>query len=190
MSRRIVSISTNVYLVAAIALLLVPIKWLIAIIICAAIHELFHIAAIKCFGLDIYSIHIDCNGAKLYTQSMTCIQELVCALAGPFGSLALLIFARQVPIIGVCAVFQSIWNLLPVYPSDGSRALHCCLRLVFNEKYASVIGKAIEYTAAVFVSGTCLYFALWLKLGVLPLVAGIVFAMRKIPCKERRVKVQ
>ena len=54
-------------------------------------------------------------------------RELLAVLAGPAGSLLLLSLYRVLPRVAVCAAVQGFYNLLPIEPLDGGRALRLCL---------------------------------------------------------------
>lgn len=162
-------------------LLLVPLRWLFAAAVGAAVHELFHIAAIRLMGLRIHSVRIGISGAKIHTQPMTDIQELLCALAGPFGGLSLLLFSRWIPMICLCSAFQSLYNLLPIYPADGGRALRCGAKLLFSEVLARKITDSVELAAIIGVAVLGTYGTFHLRLGLLPLLiaAAIIFGAIK-----------
>lgn len=176
-----ISFSRGIGVYLSLLLLLVPLRWLFAAAVGAAIHELFHIAAIRLMGLRIHSVRIGISGAKIHTQPMTEIQELLCALAGPLGGLSLLLFSRWIPIICLCSAFQSLYNLLPIYPADGGRILRCGARLMFSEELARRITAAVEFAAIIGVAALGAYGTFRLHLGLLPLLsaAAIIFGALK-----------
>lgn len=118
-------ISPGACILAAFLLLAVPLKWLLAAWMAAIIHELCHIAAIHACGGSVCEIKVGAGGAILETASMTAGRELLCALAGPLGSLLLTLLLRHLPELAICGLIQGIYNLLPLYPLDGGRSLRC-----------------------------------------------------------------
>lgn len=178
------------FLYLAFLILILPLKWILAAAISIAFHELCHIFVIRVLRIRIDSMRIGIAGANIRTEPMTNVQELLCALAGPLGGLLLLLFARWVPRISVCAAFHSLYNLLPVYPSDGGRALRCGARLMMKEKDAERVCSSIETVFVICLILLGLYAAFCLRLGLLPLLLSSVIAARKIPCKLSRHAVQ
>lgn len=164
-----------VFLLAAFLLLMVPIRWLLAAALSSLVHELCHILMIRIFKLRIYSVHIGIDGAKIETEPMTCVQELCCALAGPLGGVCLLLFARWIPRVAICAAFQSLYNLLPIYPSDGGRILCCCAKLLLPDHFAVRLCQTVETVFLFGVATVGIYGTFFLRLGVVPvLVAWII----------------
>ena len=162
------------FVLAAAALLLVPLKWIGAILLCTVIHELWHLAALSLLGVRIQGISVGVSGVKIFTESMTDAQELICALAGPVGSMSLLFFARWLPLTAVCAAVQGIYNLIPVYPSDGGRILRCISGLVLPHYAAAKLCGLIELGMLVSIVALGVYCSVVLRLGLLPLAASIV----------------
>lgn len=117
------SIEPSFLLTITCAILLLPVKWVLSWLVAAAIHEFCHYIAIKVIGVRIYSFTISGNGAVIKTDTMQQLQELFCTLAGPIGALIILLFSKYVPRIVLCVCVQSAFNLLPLYPLDGGRAL-------------------------------------------------------------------
>lgn len=78
------------------------------------------------------------------TEPLSSGKELVCALAGPAGSLLLVLTFRMFPRVAVCALVQAAFNLLPVFPLDGGRALRCALTR-FCSKWANRIAVWAEW---------------------------------------------
>lgn len=109
----------------AVMVLLIPFEWLLSIILAAAVHELGHILAIRALKMPIHKVAFSAGGVHLHTLQAEPARELICALAGPGLGLMLLLFRGLFPRLALCALVQGAFNLLPIYPFDGGRALRC-----------------------------------------------------------------
>lgn len=172
-------------LMLALAVLVLPLQWLIAILLAALFHELCHYLAIRCCGGQIIGISADMGGARLEVAGLSNQQELVCALAGPIGGLSLLFLIRWIPRTAICGVFQSLFNLLPVYPLDGGRALRCGMEWILPLEQADRVCIWVRRISLGLVLGLGVYGTVFLGLGLMPLLlCGIIFG--KITCKPFR----
>lgn len=112
----------------AAALLLLPWAWVGAFLAAAAVHELGHILATQILGGKIVGISLGLHGAQIHTAPMDPKSQLPAILAGPlFGLLPVLLW-EKCPRLALCALLLSSWNLLPIFPLDGGRALRLLLR--------------------------------------------------------------
>lgn len=160
----------------AILILLLPLKWVLAAFCAAAFHEGCHWLAVAMLGGRVYNLRLTPSGAVMETSAMEPWQELICALAGPLGGILLLALSRYAPRLALCAVCQSTFNLLPIYPLDGGRALRAGLQLTRRPKNAE---KAEKWVAGSCLSGIVLVLmGLWwhLRAGIFPLIALILAA--------------
>ena len=186
-------IGIGVYLMLAMGLLLLPLQWVCSVICAALWHEFCHYAAIRLCGARPISWRIGSGGMEMAISDLPQWQELICALAGPLGGFMTLAVMRFFPRFTLCCVAHGIYNLLPVYPLDGGRALRCAGSLLFGVK-----GKKI----ADVLSTVCVIFLLLLggfaasvwKLGCIALFPGILLGIRsgliKFPCKPMHKRVQ
>ncbi len=161
----------------ALALLLFPLKWVLAWMLAAAVHELGHIGAVYLCHGKIHGITLRLGGAKLETDYLSPRQELFCALAGPAAGLSLLLVGRWLPRTALLALAQSAYNLLPLFPLDGGRALRALAK-----KYPPKLGLWMERgaVAAMAVLGLWISFSL----GPVPLmVLAVLLLKRNSPCK-------
>lgn len=127
----------------ALFLLIFPLRWLLAALLAAFVHELCHIVAVYLFGGKILSLEIGPFGAVIEAHGLNLFGECICALAGPAGSFLLVGFGHFLPMSAVCGLMQGAFNLLPVYPLDGGRAVSCIFYRVCP-KYAASLQLAIS----------------------------------------------
>ena len=162
---------------SAAMLLLLPLNWLLAAATAAFFHEICHYFALRLCGVPIFRIRIRGGGAVMDTAPMSLRQEFCCALAGPLGGLLLLLFFRQIPRIAICAAAQSLFNLLPLYPMDGGRALRCvAYRLMPKKAELCIVWTARLCLGGILVLGLIATFRY--HLGLLPLILAFGLCIR------------
>lgn len=190
-----VSISVNpwICLLSALMLLIVPLPWLFAAALAALIHEGFHILAIFLCGNRVLGVRISLGGTAIETDVTDNLRELLCAMAGPIGSILLLTFCHSFPELALCAGVQGIFNLLPIYPLDGGRSLLCLLKIMAPQK-ADQIANWIAWTVFILLTALCIIATIRLSLGLFPIILAIILFLRaflrKRPCKQRQIRVQ
>ncbi len=158
---------------AALSILLLPLNWIFAGLIAAGFHELCHCIAVWIVGGRVWEFRICAGGAVMDASPMSTVRELFCVLAGPIGGILLSLFFRWIPRVAICAVFQSAFNLLPIYPLDGGRAVGCMVELL-PDKYRAA-GKRIQNALAVGTALSAILAALILRLPalILPFLPGL-----------------
>jgi len=183
---RRITFSVDFYIMYALMLLLLPLRWVFAWVTAAAVHELCHIFALLLCRRSITSLHITAAGASILTEDLDPVQDILCSLAGPVGGLCLLFLAEIFPRAALCALWQSGYNLLPLRNMDGGRALFQGLVICFGEGRAVRLQTVIHYTLLVLICAFSLWAGLVWRIGLLPIVisAVIVLRNRKNPCKE------
>lgn len=175
---RIDKLRPELWIIAAFLLLTLPLRWLFAAVLAAAFHEICHIGTVFLLGGRIDGFSARWDGVKLEAQ-LTPGKQLLCTLAGPLGSLMLLAFGKTMPVVAICAGVQGLYNLLPIWPLDGGRALKLLLRMVLNPDLSGKIANFIEITAFLLLFVCGLYLTLWAKLGIMPLLLVSTLLLKK-----------
>lgn len=169
-------------LMLVLMLLLLPLRWLGAAMIAAAVHELGHYGAVRLMRGRVSSMSIDTNGAVMNAFGLSPKENLVCLIAGPAAGLLLGLTFQWFPVTAICGIFQSLYNLLPIYPLDGGRILQS---IAFIYGLGSRFYKIAEHAVLTFLFALCIYGKL--RYGItmsIFLFIGILL-LRKIPCKQR-----
>lgn len=118
------------YYIAALLVLTLPLRWLLAALTAGAFHELCHLAAVRGLGGQVLKVRLKPGGAAIDAVLPGQGRELLAVLAGPVGSLLLLGVHRWFPRLALCGMVQGLFNLLPVRPLDGGRALELGTKLL------------------------------------------------------------
>ena len=165
------SIEPGVLILAALGLLLLPMRWVAAFLLAAVFHELCHLLAVWLCRGQVRGFTAGVGGVILRAEGLSRGQLLFCTLAGPMGSFLLLPLGRWIPALAVCGLVQAVCNLLPLGTLDGAQALEhlCCLFL--QPRTAWRICRAAECLC---IAGVCAM-AILLRWGIVPL-ALILFA--------------
>lgn len=189
-----VRLKASVYVYLAGMVLLLPVKWLFAGIFSAALHEAFHIAAIRLTRRKVLGITVSASGTEICTAALLPREELLCALAGPASCVIGLLLARWFPRLAVCSVLHSLYNLLPVYPLDGGRALLCAAEIALPQPFGDVLCRYIEAVCLIGIGAAAVYGCVILRLGIFPILLAAFLIARaqggKKPCKDGKLRVQ
>ncbi len=173
MDRRLeFQISAGVLIFCAALVLILPLQWVGAVILAAVVHELCHATAICFLGGSIESISIGSRGIVMRTQPMSGTREIICALAGPLGSLCLLLFVRWLPRTAVCGLFHGLYNLLPLLPMDGGRVLRGIIFGLLKPPRAEKLFRWIQRGVRLLLGICCL--VLLSRAGVFAVILGIL----------------
>lgn len=179
-------IEPAVYLLCALWLLVLPLRWGIGAALAVFVHELCHIVMMKLLGVRIHAICIGSRGVRIESEPMSAKKEMLCALAGPLGSFSLLLLSPHFPEAALWALAQGLYNLLPFYPLDGGRALRTML--------PDAVCTAVEAAFLILLGGISAYAAFVIRLGfvsALPFLSVVFLLLnRKIPCKDHKTAVQ
>ena len=182
-----IRIQPSAFILMAALMLLLPIDWLFAAVLAAAVHELGHLAAIHAVGGHLDVICIGSAGAQICTEPLDNRAEFLCAAAGPAASLFLLSLCRFFPKTALCGLAQGMFNLIPVHPMDGGRMLLCVLRRLCP-RWAERIFHTIQCLILYGLLTLSVLLAVCGKAGFLPVLACITVLSRlllsKIPCKS------
>ena len=180
-----VNIKPNTYFYLALLLFLVPFQWLAAWFLAVCVHEIFHFAAVRLCGGTVTRLDVGVGGMEMETSPMTDRKRLISILSGPIGGFALVFLGRWFPKTAICGWVLSVYNLFPLLPLDGGRAL----QILLGDEHGF---NLLEKFFLVIVTLAALYAVFILGFGILPIaiVSVLWLRNRKIPCKEGVCKVQ
>lgn len=184
-------VSSVFLVVLALAMLLLPLQWIFAATVAMTVHELCHYWMVLLCGGVVRRVSFGIHGARMEVEGLSLWKEVLCALAGPVGGLMLVFAYCIAPRVALCGCFQSVFNLLPVYPLDGGRILHCIIMAFGKGIAAGRFCLWIEKMVLVLLLVLGFYGCFILHLGMIPLIGAFVMILRaKRPCKVLSVPLQ
>ena len=138
------------------ALMCLPLEWIVSVAAAAAIHELSHILLLRMLDIPIFQIKVELTGAVIQTAPLLPGQEFFCAAAGPMGSFLCLVLMRRFPLLALCGLAQGLFNLRPIYPMDGGRMLRAFTQL-YAPRYSDSICRIAKYICGFIICAGCFY---------------------------------
>ena len=166
---------------AALLLLALPYQWVCAMILAAAFHECSHLLAVTLLGGEVLSIRIGARGAVIRVGDMLPWKELICALAGPIGSAALLLTAVWFPRLAICGLVHCLYNLLPLFPLDGGMVLRGLIYALISPERAD----SIWHYSQISIRTALIVLIVWLSLRVGSVVLILAVLLLGSPLEEK-----
>lgn len=175
-----ISVSPGVYFLLPAAALLLPLRWVLAWVLAVAVHELGHYFALKLCRVPVFSLAVTASGVRMATGELRGREALLCAIAGPMAGFSLILLSRYLPCTAFCGWLQGMFNLVPVYPLDGGRALRAILQKFCREKNAVRIENGIAIVLTVISAAI----GIRAGLGILPLGMLLFIFLQKFLAKN------
>lgn len=178
-----VDIHSSFWIGLALSVILIPLRWVFAWVIAAVVHELCHILLLWIFRCKLLRFKLSVFGATIESAPDSDVAAIICAAAGPVGSLLLIFSARLLPYLAICGFLQGAFNLLPLFPMDG---WHILQRI--SGRFSKSVGVSVAF---VFRIATCLvlvYFGVILfqcNCGPIPLIVAVT-----VICKDLKNSLQ
>ena len=124
-------------------------------VLCAFLHELGHIIAIKIMGGKVGALKVHGFGIQISGNlELDYKREAISALMGPIASLLaglgfiLLsrfgMYTQLIVFLAMSNLCLFAVNILPIYPLDGGRCLYCILAGRLEQSRASLITKIVS----------------------------------------------
>ena len=127
--------SWSFFLLVLLAAVISPVEIVVSVLLAAVLHECGHLAALKAFRVPIEGLRLTALGAELYARGarrLSYAREMLVTLAGCGMNLAcgflIALAARRLSweggfLFAGAHFLLAAFNLLPIPPLDGSRAL-------------------------------------------------------------------
>ncbi len=165
-------VSFSFYLTLFFALFLTPLSLLLCILAAAALHETGHILLLRHFGIPLRRLRLSAFGAEIDAPEVARLsygKELLVTLGGVAANMLAALFSAalaeryDLPYFFVFAGANAVlaaYNVLPVLPLDGGRALY----LVTAYFFGPIVGDAVTAVTGLGVSLAFVWFGVRLSL--------------------------
>lgn len=166
-----VDVQSSFWISLAISVVLIPLRWVIAWVTAACIHELCHVLLLKIFRCQLLSFRISAYGARIVCEPHSDVSAIISTGAGVAGSFMLVLIAPVFPRLAICGFLQGVFNLLPLYPMDGWHILQH-FRMRFDGVVCRIVITLIRVTVSIVLLGLGA-FLLMHNIGPVPFIIAV-----------------
>ena len=157
--------------------------------ISAGLHECGHILALRLTKHKIHSLKFTAVGVILETGPLSYRYELAVSLSGPaVNALLLFLTAKSSPLFALVNLCLLLYNMLPLYPLDGGRALCATLHLLLNERTAHFMEILLGALCFLCILSVCIYLTCMWHAGLWPILLGGMLLFRILETNPLRCR--
>ena len=175
---RQIKFGISFYVCVVLFLFLLPIQIVLGWLISIVVHEMCHYVALRIFRIPIYNMVIKWNGVFIETGTMTFLQEFASAISGPMGGATLVLLGRWMPYTAICALIHTTYNLLPIFPLDGGRALRAAACYLLGGTKGLKLSVITGYVFIIGLIIACIYLFITTEIGPLSLLLALIILLR------------
>lgn len=184
-------IAPAVFILAALTVILLPLRLVGAWIAAVLVHECGHLIATLLSGASIRCIRVMPFGIVMESDGLTPGKQIISSIAGPAAGVCLSLLFRWFPLIAALALVQTVLNLLPIKNMDGSVILCNVLLLLCKQSNIDRICCIADIASRALLVCICLIAAWKLSWGFAWIVTVLLLVrLKRNPCKQSRLKVQ
>lgn len=177
-------------ILCALGVLMLPLRWILGLIIAILCHEGGHLLALYLLGIPVMGIQGSLTGFRIVTYELTPGQEFLAAFAGPLFSFLLLLIRNIFPELAICGMVQGLFNLFPIYPSDGGRMLSAVLCKLTPERRNRIL-RTTGLVFLIILATSTIFLIRGCTAGVCAVLAVVFWTrFRNIPCKDAAKEVK
>lgn len=186
-----VTIAPAVFILAALTVVLLPLRLVGAWSVAVLVHECGHLIATLLCGASIRHVHVTPSGIVMESEGLTPGKQIISSIAGPAAGLCLSLLFRWLPWTAAFAFVHTALNLLPIKNMDGSVILHTALSLSCKNSNTEHICGITDTASRALLACICLIAAWKLSWGFAGIVTALLLVrLKRNPCKQSRLKVQ
>lgn len=197
-------VSLSFFLLLFFALFFTPLSLLFCILSAAAVHEAGHLLLLSHFGISVERIRLAFSGAVIDapgTARLSYGKELLVTLGGAAANVLTALFSAAVArrfsfpplyVFSGANALLAIYNLLPVPPFDGSRALWLATAYFLSPAPADTLCAVVGLTVSAVLLALGVYVSLGMGAGFLFLLAALFIfltLLRQLALASRAGKV-
>ena len=150
------------------------------------VHELAHVVMMLACGGRVRRLTLRFADLRIDAAGLGYRQELLAALAGPLVNLVCgALFCMRSPAFAAYSLMLGIYNLLPVWPLDGGRAVRCAMAQHLPLARAEKVSRRSSFAvcAALLLAGIILTF--FRRAGLWPLGTAAYLTLRLLTLAKR-----
>lgn len=197
-------VSWSFWLLVLLAAIVSPVTIVLSVLAAAALHECGHLLALRAFHVPVEGLRLSAFGAVLYARGARRLsygRELAVTLAGCGMNLACGFLTAALSLHYVWAdgfafagahILLCAFNLLPIPPLDGARALSLAVSALFGPLVGDAAAALVGVSVSVVLLGGAVFLYVQTHGGALAVFAALALlagALRQLRLAKNAIKV-